>query len=330
MLTFVMIFHAGWITFDLLVPSAVNHLPSMGAAFHLLTPRQDIDGAICGLFVVLTVHRAFSGRAMVFNIAVAGWNTALLFSLKERAGLVAFAAEVLVFVWLYAYRHRSPMASRARGVGHVALLFVPVLAIIGSQTVAYQRVLAGFENYIPFIHVKITSQTGGAQSTTHARQQAWSDIVGWLGQSPVKEITGIGFGPNYLHDSGADVLLLGGDNSDVRSPHNYFVNTWARLGLVGLVIVSVIVLYGLWLMVVVKRRSSTLSELDIVAMLCVVGIPAVAAVGVVLESPFGAVPYFWAIGYLGMRASVTEPAPVGDGAASPALGQRHLPLLGRR
>lgn len=301
-LTAVMMFHGAWLTFALALPTVVAKLPAMGpGGFTLLSQRQDIDGAICGLFVALALHRALSGRAIMFNVAMAGWNVVLLFWLKERAGLVAFAFQLAVLVWLLGQRRRAESAHRARPVLPLLLIFLPLLVLVGSQSVAYQRALGGLENYLPFIHVQQNADTGGAQDTTRARSMAWKDVIHWLGEDPSKEFVGVGFGPDYLHASGADVLLLGGTNSDIRSPHNYFVNTWARLGLVGLVIVSAVVLCGLWLMVLVKRSSVVLTDLDIVAFLIIVGVPAVAAVGVVLESPFGAIPYFWALGYLNTR-----------------------------
>lgn len=300
-ITAVMVFRVAWLSLVTTVPSIATSLPTLGMDFHLLTPRPDFDGAICGLFAALSLHRALSGRAIPFNLVMATANTFLLFRLRERAGLTAFVFELAIVLWLVGKRHRSALSRKARGVLPVLLICLPLLVLVGTQSVAYQRALAGLEVYLPFVHVQETVTTGGAQATTHARSKAWHEVISWLGTDSSKEYLGVGFGPDYLHQSGADVLLLGSANSDVRSPHNYFVNTWARLGLVGLTIVSAIVVYGLWLMVLVKRSAPALTDLDVLAFLLAVGIPAVAAVGVVLESPFGAVPYFWAIGYLSLR-----------------------------
>jgi hypothetical protein len=55
----------------------------------------------------------------------------------------------------------------------------------------------------------------------------------------------------------------------------------------------------------------------------VASIPVVAFVGVVLESPFGALPYFWAIGHLSARAcqvGAVRPFGVARGLLRPGEG----------
>lgn len=119
----------------------------------------------------------------------------------------------------------------------------------------------------------------------------------------MRDVVGVGFGPNFLVDSKADVTLFGGGIDVVRSPHNYLVGTWARLGLIGLAIALALTLIG-WRLAyrVVSRGQARLSDADVLAILLVVTVPLVAFVGVVLESPFGAIPYFWALGHLGVLA----------------------------
>ncbi len=48
-------------------------------------------------------------------------------------------------------------------------------------------------------------------------------------------------------------------------------------------------------------RAAVPPDLDLFAGLLVVALPITALLGVVFESPFGAIPYFWAVGYLGAR-----------------------------
>jgi len=92
------------------------------------------------------------------------------------------------------------------------------------------------------------------------------------------------------------------DQEDVRSPHNYLLNTWARLGLVGLVLILGILLTGLRLARLVAMHAPRVRDDDVFAMFLVASIPVAALLGVVLESPFGALPYFWALGHLSARA----------------------------
>lgn len=307
----VMIFHAAWISLGLAVPSLYRHMPSFAGHINLLAPRNDFDGAVCAIFVAYTLHRALSGRFIIANLSLAVWNLIVLFALKERAGLLSLAVVLVVVIALRSERIHLTRAARAKALVPIILLCLPLVVTLSSNTYAYQRLLAAVHSYVPFVHSK--PQYVGATGTEHARSKAWSRIIGWTGDSSSREIAGVGFGPDFMHASGADVLLLGGANSDVRSPHNYYVGSWARLGLIGLALVSVITLCGLWLAVLVTRSANPLNDVDVLAILVVAGLPIAAAVGVILESPFGAVPWFWALGHLSVRSAElrghpTEPA----------------------
>jgi hypothetical protein len=59
----------------------------------------------------------------------------------------------------------------------------------------------------------------------------------------------------------------------------------------------------------VRQLAGTTDPADVLAALVVIAIPVVAMFGVVLEAPFGAIPYFWAIGQL-CAARRTAPARV--------------------
>jgi O-antigen ligase len=108
----------------------------------------------------------------------------------------------------------------------------------------------------------------------------------------------------------------------VRSPHNYLLNTWARLGLVGVGLVLGLMIAALRVARLVARHAPRVRDDDVLAMLLVASIPVVAFVGVVLESPFGALPYFWALGHLSSRAcqlgAVTPFGARSVGGAQPA------------
>lgn len=153
----------------------------------------------------------------------------------------------------------------------------------------------------PIERVPGTIDTG--VGTVQARSKAWRAVIDWIPDGGVSRVAlGVGFGPQYMHLSGADVAFQG-DYFDptVRAVHNFELNTWARLGLVGVILFTSILLVGLVAAVRLLARSYEPPILDLLAGLLVVGIPVTALLGVVLESPFGAIPCFWAVGYLGAR-----------------------------
>ena len=124
---------------------------------------------------------------------------------------------------------------------------------------------------------------------------------------------GVGFGPDFLYESHAAYYLLGpvvADERSVRSPHNYYLGSWARIGLIGLgliVGVTVSALRAAWR----KRRDR--DDLATFAGLALTGFVTVALFGVMLESPFGAVPFFWALGILSPMRSRPPEERIGSG-----------------
>ena len=140
------------------------------------------------------------------------------------------------------------------------------------------------------------------QGTFEARLHGWEKTVEWIGEEPSRVAIGVGFGPHYMQLSGADVAFLGpAADPSVRAIHNFGVNTLARLGVVGFLLLAAIVLAAVYAAFWLPARAGTTTELDLFASLLVIAIPVVAMLGVVFESPFGAIPYFWAVGYLSAR-----------------------------
>ena len=139
--------------------------------------------------------------------------------------------------------------------------------------------------------------------TFRARKEAWGAALDWIVDGGAdRTLLGVGFGPHYLQLSGADVLLLGPfADPAVRAIHNFAINTWARLGAVGLLLTIAIALLAVAAATRLCSRSVTPPGLDLLAAMLVIAIPVTALFGVVLEGPFGAIPYFWAVGYLSAR-----------------------------
>ena len=82
---------------------------------------------------------------------------------------------------------------------------------------------------------------------------------------------------------------------DVRSPHNYLVGSYARLGIFGLMILFSLLAVGAW------RSVRAIADGNSLRLVCGALYPALltaAVSGVVFESPFGVIPAFWMIGIL--------------------------------
>ncbi len=325
----VLIFHAAWVTLVQIFPSLPTITPIIYGGTHLLSIRTDVDSLVCGLLAAIGLHRALAGRDPVRNLLFLGWGATLVLALNSRAGLLAFIVQIITVVLLTPARRRLVGKYDRRIAVAILLICIPAILFGISQGNSVHRLSLALSGS------GAASEADGAIGTENARAKSWNVLVHYLIRDPARDVRGVGFGPDFLHESGADVLLLGAaaaEQEDVRSPHNYLLNTWARLGLAGLAIILGILLTGLRLARLVARHASRIRDDDVLAMLLVASIPVAALVGVVLESPFGALPYFWALGHLSARACQigvvtpfgSRPAPARSSRRAP----RHRPLPG--
>ncbi|WP_168708302.1 MULTISPECIES: O-antigen ligase family protein [unclassified Rhodococcus (in: high G+C Gram-positive bacteria)] len=214
--------------------------------------------------------------------------------ISSRAGLIATVLCGLIIVWII-----RKNASESIVIALAALL-TPVVAILSFDTLlklpAVSRLVSTFW---PALASPTREGYASAQGTTEARQNAWSAVVAYTAEKWDRSVFGTGFGSDFMRDSGAARLLLGplAADSGVRSPHNYFIGTYARLGFVGLAIIVALVVVAL-VVIFLKRREILSEELGVLASAVVIAVIPTAAFGVTLESPFGAIPFFWSVGIL--------------------------------
>lgn len=297
MIDVALVFHAVWCTVSLLSPGLIDAMPRLAGELPLFSNRGDFDGMVSGLLAGLALYRLLAGRAIVFNLVLLGSSVGLTLALGSRGGLLSLVTALVVGAALGRGRRDGGHDARRWPIA-LLLLVVPASVPFAAEGQAFERLSASVTNlWTP------TEDVASAQGTAKARYETWLLLIDWVREDPVRELVGVGFGPNFLVDSKADVTLFGGGIDVVRSPHNYLVGTWARLGLIGFVIALALTLIG-WRLAyrVVSRGLARLSDADVLAILLVVTVPLVAFVGVVLESPFGAIPYFWALGHLGALA----------------------------
>ena len=94
-------------------------------------------------------------------------------------------------------------------------------------------------------------------------------------------------------------MLEGTDYAGVRSPHDYFIGTFARLGFIGLGFIIAVMAQLARRMVRFRRRIAEDELTDLLGLAYRRAVVPVASLaGVVLEAPFGAVPFWWAAGLI--------------------------------
>lgn len=287
--------HAAWfvaVDMRVLDPAELALGP---AAARVFSTRPDIDGTVCAIAIAFALGhlllarparggRWFSAWVAVF-VAMNGYG---VLSQHSRAGLGAaiLAVGTVIAVWA-ARRSRSQRRAETWGVA-VAIVFVAalVVAAIVTFTPPGQRLVE-----------TLSRAPGESTGTLNARFYVYERVGSYLLDYPQRALFGVGFGPDFLFASGSQWVLEGTMYQNVRSPHNYVVGTWARLGLVGAVIAVLLLAASAW--TGVKALFAGDGPATRLAALTVIAVPVPAMLGVVLESPFGALPYFWAVGQLG-------------------------------
>lgn len=317
--------HTAWVAAAhyALLPEA---LPTLGRT-SLFTIRADFDGAVCGVtaaWCVFLATRFRARHAWIGLLALAAANLLLVFSLLSRAGLLA-AFTALVFLALSVAR---PVRTWARGsLRNLGIAALVTLAVLGGATTLTVTSATGARLLSTFDFSEHRAEVGGAAAaggTTKARLQVYDKVVRYTGLTPGRLMFGVGFGPNFLKDSGAAPLLEGTTFRGVRAPHNILVNSLARLGILGALLHLAVLVAGAALAgrFFLDRRTHPLGALCATV---VVALPVAALLGVILESPFAAIPYFWCFGWLAMKAPVTPAIAIRIGGAHRrAKGERVL------
>lgn len=283
--------HDVWIWTSLTWPTFADRLPSLGPV-RVLEIRPDFDAAVCGLAAAVLLRLALGSlerRRWVASgllVLVALINVYLVLLLHSRASLLSTVVALAIVPWGTGLRWSGLPRRAVLVVAVVAALLVPVTAVTVLRSDPFQRLVETFSS----------GQTE-AKGTTQARQEVWGIVTDYVTASPEREAVGVGFGPDYLSTTGAAVIYEGTTFTGVRAPHDYWLNTWVRLGVVGAALSIVLALLAAW-SAVRTLWSGAMALPDVIAAALVLTLPLPASLGVILEAPFGAVPYFWAMGHL--------------------------------
>ena len=295
MLEWALTLHLAWVALALAVPSIAEAAPRFpGAKVNMFTIRGDFDTAIVGLLAAYSLRRILQGRKRGRDIPLLAASILVMSAMGSRSGLLAGIVSLIVAV-LFSPRSGSLMRQRRTKLllaGLVPLIMVGSVFLI-PVTNGGARLLAGFNA----THVDDPAIMNAA-GTQHARFAAWGKIVSYGIANQSRLWLGVGFGPQFMNDSGASYALLGrADAGDVRSPHNYVLGTFARLGLIG-VFLFLSAVSATAMGVVRSRRRLFHDDLAFLAAVAFAAIMVTSMLGVILESPFGAVPFFWFVGVL--------------------------------
>lgn len=290
-------FHAAWVFVAVVLhPSFFGHMPTLSAAqgVKLFTVRQDFDMSMVGVFAAYLLWKALrTGWSWPLLLGI-GACWAPILSAHSRGGVVGAVIANAFVLWALVRHIAIPYRARMAAVG-LAVIVVGAFVLAIPSFLGGQRLLSGFG---------LGTYTGKAAAvgTTHARENAWKAVIDYSAATPARFVAGVGFGPDFMVDSGALLKLVGtntASDTEPRSPHTWWLGTLARLGLIGLVMaVAMLVALGKRISQLASDRARFEEPLTQISILVVLALLVPLSVGVILESPFGAVPFFWCAGVI--------------------------------
>lgn len=288
-----LIFHLTWTAVAAGLGVDTSGFPRFpGAEVSIGTVRPDIDCAVIGVTTALLIRNVLFRRMVKSSLFGLAMCVLAVSGLDTRGGYLAIAASVILgLAATYAVLRESKTMMRP-ALGMVAGALVLGAVIFLPSTVVGQRLIATVDS-----SSASSVEAKSAVGTAAARNEAWNKVLYWTAETSTRQTIGAGPGPNFIVESGSAAVLQGTQYANVRSPHNWFVGLYARFGIVGFVLVTAVLLATAFRIATNIRRIGNNELLFTCAVLAVSILP-IAAVGVVLESPFGAVPFWWSVGIL--------------------------------
>lgn len=255
--------------------NVLHVLPSNSfAGVQIFSQRPDQAGFVACIGIIVWSKSLTKSKFERFmNFWILPLNLLSLMLQPGRAGLLA----LLVALPVLAIRINGVKKFRQKSL--VSLLFAIIIAIPFSGVI---------QSFLPeksaIKKLGILDQSGIARSsgdsTAFGRKMAQSTVLHWT-QHENRLILGAGPGYEILLESGAVKWLSG--NADVRYPHNWWVSLISRYGILGVT---------LWLICgLATIKGAFRDEAGIEFVTFLVSILIASTFGVVMESPFGIIPF---------------------------------------
>lgn len=287
-----LIFHFVWMAAVSLFPSILNYLPYINEnqGIKIFTIRPDFDAVLLAVTAYLAaVKKIAKGNLMsIFLVLVC---SILIISQGNRSSSISFALICAIFI-----ATKISKSNTAENSILILILFsiiISILIIIVSDTKVGKK-FVGTATVFSAQNGNVTNVDGFG--TANARIKSWQLVLNYVNSEPKKIVFGVGFGPDFMTESGALRALVAsetGSRALPRQPHNYALNTYARLGIIG---------FALYLYVCLSLLKCSFNnlgkkevDLEYICILLFITLVPISLLGVVLESPFGAISLVFSI-----------------------------------
>lgn len=262
--------------------------------------RPDIDLALIGiLWAALILSRRQSKLPLAWKIAalvLVAMGAFSSFLFENRAGLMSILLVTLIALASVLRRSQPTLLGRFVSSLFVVLWLGALIFSPGqSENLKFKELIDSAA--VQLIDRGQESENELSLGTTDARLRTWQQLVSWSFENPIRAIGGSGFNSDMLSESGTRLFLLGSHDSEASNhPHNFLLTAQARLGLLGSIPLLLVSLSGFYLSL--RNLFSGAESLMMMASLTFLALLPVALLGVVFETPFGGIPYWWAYGLL--------------------------------
>lgn len=259
--------------------------PQQFSGVPIFSARWDHSGI--SMCIGLLLWGSFPSAKLKENIYVRFFLLTSVLLQYSRASYVGLFF-VLCSIFFFTMFRRKNYSHREKRFVKVFVIFImigfPTLTLVAPivpQNSALSRI--GINNFFsPATLIQETRESG----TANARIEAQKLLKDWLFSNEL-EILGAGPGREMVLESNAYQYLSGA--RDVRSPHSWFYGNFGRFGYLGLIIWhSICFLY-------VRVQNNRFRFFDFPVNLIIV-IYVISLFGVVMESPFGILPFSFFLG----------------------------------
>ena len=208
----VLTFHTLWAVVLPRLPGFPWSLPVLGSDATLLVTRPDFDTAVMGVAAAYGLHDLLRrGRRPQREdaplLVFIGLNAIGATMTSTRAGLLSGLLAVGAVV--YAWRRSRPisdhdrpgptsLADRVKGPLAWTAVAVVLLGTFIVLTPTGSRIVDSF-----------TDDSAQSRGTVAVRAEVWDEVVDFVTRSPERTAIGVGFGRNFIEESGARNALEG-------------------------------------------------------------------------------------------------------------------------
>ena len=278
----------------------------------LIYYKGDLLTTLLGIGSLLLFLRT-EPRYRLVTVALSGVCFLLVAAGDNRASLVAVGFAGLILLLARRWRYPAMLAT----VAAVSLLAAVMLAHVFGNAWAARKLEGVNDRLTSLVDFSGTGRYTSEQNFNKGENNRFR-IVWW--KTVISEtwaanpLFGLGFGTDIARSFVGEYFPDGGEDFSARSPHSVFVTAFGRMGLAGLAVWLIfcgLLVRQTWR---VARYTETRENWALWGSACVILVS--ASLGVVLESPMGAV-LFWALIGLGNAAPALS-AP-GDSTVGGAL-----------